>query len=34
MLSDAQWSELEPSVEACQPKDKTPPQDLHTSLRM
>jgi len=25
MLSDAQWSELEPLVEACRPKAKTPP---------
>ncbi|MCJ2033192.1 hypothetical protein, partial [Methylobacterium sp. J-068] len=24
MLSDAQWSELEPLVEACRPKAKTP----------
>ena len=28
MLSDAQWAELEPLVEACRPKAKTPPQNL------
>ncbi len=32
MLSDAQWSELEPLVEACRPKAKTPPQDLHRTM--
>lgn len=32
MLSDAQWTELEPLVEACQPKAKTPPQDLQRTL--
>ena len=32
MLSDAQWSELEPLVEACRPKAKTPPQDLQRTL--
>ena len=32
MLSDAQWSELEPLVEACRPKAKTPPQDLRRTL--
>src|SRR5829696_7806330 len=32
MLSDAQWSELEPLVEACRPKGKTPPQDLRRTL--
>ena len=31
-LSDAQWSELEPLVEACRPKAKTPPQDLQRTL--
>ena len=28
MLSDAQWAMLEPLIEACRPKGKTPPQDL------
>ena len=28
MLSDAQWSLLEPLIEICRPKGKTPPQDL------
>ncbi|GJD93986.1 hypothetical protein OCOJLMKI_1184 [Methylobacterium iners] len=32
MLSDAQWSELEPLIEACRPKAKTPPQDLRRTL--
>lgn len=32
MQSDAQWSELEPLVEACRPKAKTPPQDLRRTL--
>ena len=32
MLSDAQWSMLEPLVEACRPKGKTPPQDLRRTL--
>ena len=32
MLSDAQWAELEPLVEACRPKAKTPPQDLQRTL--
>lgn len=32
MLNDAQWSELEPLVEACWPKAKTPPQDLQRTL--
>jgi len=32
MLSDAQWSELEPLVEACRPKAKTPPQDPQRTL--
>jgi len=32
MLSDAQWSELEPLAEACRPKAKTPPQDLQRTL--
>jgi transposase len=32
MLSDAQWSELEPLVKACQPMARTPPQDLQRTL--
>ena len=32
MLSDAQWTVLEPLVEACRPKAKTPPQDLRRTL--
>ena len=32
MLSDAQWAVLEPLVEACWPKGKTPPQDLRRTL--
>ena len=33
MLSDAQqWVELEPLVEACRPKAKTPPQDLRRPI--
>ena len=32
MLSDAQWAELEPLVEACRPKGKTPPQDLRRTV--
>lgn len=32
MLSAAQWSELEPQVETCRPKAKTPPQDLRRTL--
>lgn len=28
MLSDTQWAVLEPPVEACRPRAKTPPQDL------
>lgn len=32
MLSDVQWSELEPLVEACRPRAKTPPQDLQRTL--
>ena len=32
MLSDAQWAILEPLVEACRPKGKTPPQDLRRTL--
>ncbi len=32
MLSDAQWAVLEPLLEACRPKTKTPPQDLRRTL--
>ena len=32
MLSDGQWALLEPLVEACRPKGKTPPQDLRRTL--
>lgn len=32
MLSDAQWARLEPLVEACRPKGKTPLQDLRRTL--
>jgi transposase len=32
MLTDAQWMMLEPLVEQCRPKGKTPPQDLRRTL--
>ena len=32
MLSDAQWALLEPLIEACRPKGKTPPQDLRRTV--
>ena len=32
MLSDAQWALLEPLIDACRPKGKTPPQDLRRTL--
>jgi len=32
MLSDAQWTRLEPLIEACRPQGKTPPQDLRRTL--
>ena len=32
MLSDAQWVLLEPLIEICRPKGKTPPQDLRRTL--
>ncbi len=32
MLADAQWIRLEPLIEACRPKGKTPPQDLRRTL--
>ena len=32
MLTDAQWMSLEPLIEACRPKGKTPPQDLRRTI--
>ena len=32
MLSDVQWALLEPLIDACRPKGKTPPQDLRRTL--
>src|SRR3954470_21350470 len=32
MLTDTQWGRLEPLVEQCRPKGKTPPQDLRRTL--
>ena len=32
MLTDAQWAVLEPLIEACRPRGKTPPQDLRRTL--
>jgi transposase len=32
MLTDAQWALLEPLIEACRPKGKTPPQDLRRTM--
>ena len=32
MLTDAQWTMLEPLIEACRPKGKTPPQDLRRTM--
>ncbi len=32
MLNDAQWALLEPLIEACRPKGKTPQQDLRRTL--
>jgi transposase len=32
VLADAQWSVLEPLVEACRPKGKTPPQNLRRTI--
>jgi transposase len=32
VLSDEQWSILEPMVEACRPKGKTPPRDLRRTI--
>src|SRR3954451_6249683 len=32
MLTDLQWTMLEPLIEQCRPKGKTPPQDLRRTL--
>src|SRR3954469_12863166 len=32
MLDDAEWRKLEPLIEACRPKGKTPPQDLRCTI--
>jgi transposase len=32
MLTDARWAMLEPLVEQCCPKGKTPPQDLRRTM--
>mgnify|MGYP002779529976 CR=1 FL=1 len=32
MLSEAQWAMLEPLVETCRPKGKTPPGDLRRTM--
>src|SRR3954451_23401027 len=32
MLADAHWMKLEPLLEACRPKGKTPPQDLRRTI--
>ncbi len=32
MLTDAQWVALEPLIEACRPKGKTPPRDLRRTM--
>lgn len=32
MLSDTQWAELEPLIEECRPKAKTPPQELRRTI--
>jgi transposase len=32
MLTDAHWMRLQPLIEACRPKGKTPPQDLRRTL--
>src|SRR3954465_8395892 len=32
MLGDAGWTKLEPLIEACRPKGKTPPQDLRRTI--
>jgi transposase len=32
MLTDGQWAVLEPLIEACRPKGKTPPRDLRGTI--
>src|SRR3954465_7357418 len=32
MLADAHWMDLEPLIETCRPKGKTPPQDLRRTI--
>ena len=32
MLTDMQWTLLEPLIEACRPKGKTPPQNLRRTI--
>ena len=32
MLTNAQWAKLEPLIEACRPKGKTPPRDLRRTI--
>ena len=32
MLDDAEWRKLEPLIEACRPRGKTPPQDLRRTI--
>ena len=32
MLTDGVWVDLEPLIEACRPKGKTPPQDLRRTI--
>jgi transposase len=32
MLTDGAWMDLEPRIEACRPKGKTPPQDLRRTI--
>jgi transposase len=32
MLTDAHWMRLQPLIEACRPKGKTPPQDLRRTI--
>jgi ribulose 1,5-bisphosphate carboxylase large subunit-like protein len=33
MLADAHWMRLEPLIETCRPKGKTPPRDLRPAER-
>ena len=32
MLTDARWTMLEPLIEACRPRGKTPPRDLRRTI--